>query len=357
MYQNGELVASNPDFTGGLSGNENPWTFGASQMYSDDGSANGANDFFDGHIDDIAIYDEPLTDEQIEELYELGVEDLMDVGGGDEILTYPVNISAELTDSSESLSVTLSDLPDNAVLSVAGADNGDGSFTFTQEELDELEVSVPADTGDFAFTVSATSTDSDGSSNTVTTIAGVDDSSSDSSFDQMDDGGDTWDNDQNSTTEDVVAGGDGNDQVWTGGGDDTIDGGAGNDQLNGEDGDDTLYGGEGDDTLSGGDGNDVIEGGAGDDDAYGGQGDDLFIFGAGDGADYFEGGSGWSDTIQVDGVDGGPGGDSGWTMQLDDGATFTETDDGIVFDSEASGKIELADGSELTFEGVEKLEW
>ena len=40
-----------------------------------------------------------------------------------------------------------------------------------------------------------------------------------------------------------------------------------------------------------------------------------------------------------------------------EGATYTETEDGIVFDSESSGKIELADGSELTFEGVEKLEW
>ncbi|MBO6521931.1 MAG: tandem-95 repeat protein [Rhodospirillales bacterium] len=358
IFQNGELVASDPSYTGGLQGNENPWTFGASQSHSSDNTADNMRDFFDGHIDDIAIYDTPLTDEQVQSLYELGVEDMMTEGGGEEFITYPVNVSTNLTDTdgSETLSITLSDLPDGAVLS-AGTDNGDGSFTFTSEELDGLEITVPSDTGDFAFTVSATSTEDDGSTNTVTTIAGVDDSSSDTSFEQMSDGGDTWDNDEWIDSDEAIVGGDGDDYVWTGDGEDTIDGGDGDDYINGEYGDDTLYGGAGDDTLVGGDGNDIMEGGAGNDEAYGGSGDDLFIFGAGDGADYFDGGNGWSDTIQLDGVDGGPGGDSGWTMQLDDGATYTETEDGIVFDSEASGKIELADGSELTFEGVEKLEW
>ncbi len=362
IFQNGELVASDPSYTGGLQGNENPWTFGASQSYSGDNVASNMGDFFDGHIDDIAIYDTPLTDEQIQDLYELGVEDLMNTGSGDEIITYPINISTNLTDTdgSESISVTLSDLPDGAVLLDADGNEilgTDGEFLLTGDQIDGLQISVPADTGDFAFTTTATATEDDGSTNTVTTIAGIDDSSSDTSFEQLDDGGDTWDNDASSLSEDVILGGDGDDDIYTGGGDDTIDGGDGNDYISGEDGDDVMYGGAGDDTLVGGDGNDIMEGGAGDDEAYGGQGDDLFIFGAGDGADYFDGGNGWSDTIQLDGVDGGPGGDSGWTMSLDDGVTYTETDDGIVFDSEASGKIELADGSELTFEGVEKLEW
>ncbi|WNJ98798.1 cadherin-like domain-containing protein [Thalassospiraceae bacterium LMO-JJ14] len=363
IFQNGELVASDPSYTGGLEGNQNPWTFGASQMWSGDNEASNMGDFFDGHIDDIAVYDQPLTDEQVQDLYELGVEDMMDAsGGGDEIITYPVNITTNLADvdGSESLSVSLTDLPDGAVLLDSDGNEitgTDGEFSLTGDQMDGLQISVPSDTGDFAFTVSATSTEDDGSTNTVTTIAGIDDSSSDTSFEQLDNGGDTWDNDASSQSEDVILGGDGDDDIYTGGGDDTIDGGDGNDYISGEDGDDVMYGGAGDDTLIGGDGNDIMEGGAGDDVALGGQGDDLFIFGAGDGADYFDGGNGWSDTIQLDGVDGGPGGDSGWTMQLDDGATYTESEDGIVFDSEASGKIELADGSELTFEGVEKLEW
>jgi len=359
IYQNGELVASDPSYTGGLQGNENPWTFGASQQTSGNNTANNMQDFFDGHMDDIAIFNEPMTDEQIQQLYELGVEDFMSEGSSDDaIITYPVTINANLadTDGSETLSITLSDLPDGAILS-AGTDNGDGTFTLTADDIDGLEISVPQDTGDFAFNVTATATEDDGSSRSVTTIAGIDDSGSDTSFEQLDDGGDVWDNDEYIDSDEAISGGDGNDTVWTGDGDDTISGNAGDDKLSGEYGDDTLYGGEGNDTLDGGTGDDVLEGGAGDDAAYGGDGDDIFIFGAGDGSDYFDGGNGWSDTIQLDGVDGGPGGDSGWTLQLDNGATYTETDDGIVFDSESSGRIELADGSELTFEGVEKLEW
>ncbi|MEK9722917.1 MAG: hypothetical protein VW405_05460, partial [Rhodospirillaceae bacterium] len=62
-------------------------------------------------------------------------------------------------------------------------------------------------------------------------------------------------------------------------------------------------------------------------------------------------------TVQIDGVDGGPGGDSGWTLQVDGDGGYTETESGIEFDAEASGVITLSDGSELTFDGVEKLEW
>ena len=361
IYQNGELVASDPSYTGGLQGNENPWTFGASQASSGNNTSEGVNDFFDGHIDDIAIYDTPMTDQQAQDLYEMGVEDFAD-SGGDEVLTYPVEIGGGLvdTDGSESLSYSISDLPDGAQLLVNGevmiADEN-GAYSLSDDDIGNVEISVPGDTGDFAFSVSATATEDDGSSRTVTTIGGIDDSSSDTSFEQLSDGGDTWDNDANSTSVEAISGGDGNDTVWTGGGDDTIAGGGGDDRLYGEDGDDTLYGGDGDDTLIGGDGDDVLVGGAGDDVALGGQGDDLFIFGAGDGADHFDGGNGWSDTIQLDGVDGGPGGEGGWTLQLDDGRSFTAGEDGIDFGDEVAGKIELADGSELTFEGVEKLEW
>ncbi|MGJ3260959.1 MAG: LamG-like jellyroll fold domain-containing protein, partial [Rhodospirillales bacterium] len=442
IFQNGELVASDPSYTGGLQGNENPWTFGASQSHSGDNTANNMQDFFDGHMDDIAIYDTPMTDDQIQDLYEMGVEDFMNEGGGgEETTTYPVSITADLrdTDGSETLSITASDLPDGVTFS-AGTDNGDGSWSFSEDDLDGLEMTVPSGTPAFDLNVSATATEADGDTNTVTVTSSVDghveasdgidiadpgsyghtgSSGNDSMHgwggdDVMGGGdgndemyGDQWwhDSDDGEDTmfggagedtmyggsgDDVISGGDDDDKLYgdldwdhSAGGDDTIDGGAGDDYIEGgsgsdvidggegddviygdqggweddHDGDDTIFGGDGDDTIYGAGGDDVIESGAGNDDAYGGSGDDLFIFGAGDGADYFDGGNGWSDTIQLDGVDGGPGGDSGWTMQLDDGATYTETEDGLVFDSEASGKIELADGSELTFEGVEKLEW
>ncbi len=441
IFQNGELVASDPSYTGGLQGNQNPWTFGASQTHSSDNTADNLRDFFDGHIDDIALYDTPLTDEQVQDLYELGVEDMMTEGAGEEVTTYPVTITADLTDTdgSETLSISINDLPDGVTFS-AGTDNGDGSWSFSEADLDGLEMTVPGGTAAFDLNVSATATEADGDTYTVTATSSIDDhvSASDGiditdpgSYDITGTGGsdtltgwggddvmaggdgddkmfgDQWWHDGNDG-DDTLFGGAGDDTVYGGGGDDVIDGGADDDQLHGDlwyddagggndiidggagndtidggtgsdvldggegndiiygdqvgyeangDGNDTIYGGDGDDTIYGGGGDDVIESGAGDDDVYGGSGDDLFIFGSGDGADYFDGGNGWSDTIQLEGVDGGPGGDSGWTMELDNGATYTETEDGIVFDSEASGKIELADGSELTFEGVEKLEW
>ncbi len=132
------------------------------------------------------------------------------------------------------------------------------------------------------------------------------------------------------------------------GGDDVLSGGAGNDVLYGDGGDDTLSGGQGNDTLDGGAGNDVVDGG---------HGDDLFTFGAGDGIDSFNGGYGWTDTIQMEGFSGGPGDGAGWTLQVDDGVGYTEIENGLAFDSEASGVIQTADGGEVTFQGVERIEY
>ena len=153
------------------------------------------------------------------------------------------------------------------------------------------------------------------------------------------------------------------DTLWDGRGDDqladadrVLQGGDGADTLQGGSGDDTFYGGGGDDVMLGGDGNDVFYGGAGDDTASGDAGNDLFIFGAGDGTDSFSGGSGWTDAIQLDGIEVGPD-DGVWTLGVDGGVDWTETDSGLQFDESASGSIELDDGSTLTFEDVERIYW
>ncbi|MDP6262825.1 MAG: hypothetical protein QGI42_03840 [Rhodospirillales bacterium] len=127
--------------------------------------------------------------------------------------------------------------------------------------------------------------------------------------------------------------------------------------MDGNKGDDTLTGGEGDDTLYGGAGDDTLDGGKGNDEAWGDDGDDLFIFGDGDGSDTFHGGGGWTDSVQLEDVSGGPGGDSGWTLQVEDGATYTETANGLEFEGDAAGTIVLEDGSELAFDGFDKIEW
>ncbi|MBT7505508.1 MAG: hypothetical protein HN644_04455, partial [Rhodospirillales bacterium] len=100
-----------------------------------------------------------------------------------------------------------------------------------------------------------------------------------------------------------------------------------------------------------------FEGGEGDDAAFGGAGDDLFIFGAGDGSDFFSGGDGWSDTVQLDATAGDFGAPGGWDVQVDGDMAVTQTENTLEFESEASGTITLSDGSELTFEGVDKIEW
>jgi Ca2+-binding RTX toxin-like protein len=138
---------------------------------------------------------------------------------------------------------------------------------------------------------------------------------------------------------------------------DVINSGAGNDDIDAGAGDNINIVGDGDVTVASGDGDDIIDGGTKNDTIDSGAGDDLFIFSAGDGSDYFNGGDGWSDTVQLGGVDSGPSVDSGWALQVEGGVGDTETENGIEFDEEVAGSITLSDGSELTFDGVEKLEW
>ena len=56
----------------------------------------------------------------------------------------------------------------------------------------------------------------------------------------------------------------------------------------------------------------------------------------------------------------GAGGDpatGGWTLQLTDGEILESNADGMVLSDDASGVIVLDDGSQITFEGVEQIEW
>jgi Ca2+-binding RTX toxin-like protein len=148
---------------------------------------------------------------------------------------------------------------------------------------------------------------------------------------------------------DFIRGGDGNDQIWGGfgsddlqgnTGDDTISGGLGNDWSVGGQGNDQLLGNAGDDIVLGNLGQDTCSGGAGADTVRGGQGDDVVRGGAGD--DFVSGDRG-NDTLT-----GGQGADlfnssaqsgldriedfnraEGDRLQLEDGSTFTLTQEGL----------------------------
>ncbi|MBL4693738.1 MAG: hypothetical protein JKY92_10495, partial [Magnetovibrio sp.] len=92
-------------------------------------------------------------------------------------LTYDISIETGLsdTDGSESLSdVTVSGIPDGATFS-AGTDNGDGTWTMTEGDLNGLTLDVDsAVSQDFSITVSVTSTEaSNGDAATSTSTIDV----------------------------------------------------------------------------------------------------------------------------------------------------------------------------------------
>ncbi|WP_437883338.1 retention module-containing protein [Pseudomonas sp. LRF_L74] len=256
-------------------------------------------------------------------------------GGNSDVVyrTVAMPILASLGDGSEILTVVVSSLLSGVTLS-------DGTNTFTANNsttskdvsnwnLQNLQVIVPAglDTTD-VITVTATSTESNGSTSSVSRNVTLYADYTTNSFTNNNGGtGDDLINVNNSTSrsggsgddlmignssDNTMSGGDGNDVLQGNGGNDTLNGDAGNDRLeggagddvlNGGDGDDYLDGGTGNDVLNGGDGNDYLVGGAGNDTLNGDKGDDILIGGAGndilnggDGNDILIGGSG-NDTL------------------------------------------------------------
>ncbi len=104
--------------------------------------------------------------------------EVTDSASGTEDDDVALDIQASLTgdDESETLSITIADVPDTATLS-AGTNNGDGSWTLTAAQLENLTLSTPQDgqdgTTNFTLTVTATVTDSD-SGDTASESATID---------------------------------------------------------------------------------------------------------------------------------------------------------------------------------------
>ncbi len=297
VYLNGSEVAAN-SYTGGLSGNENPWVFGTNQWSSSDNVANSLSEYFSGDMDDIAIFGEQLSADQVSDLYDSGVQAFSEAGGDVSGYEYPISITTALTDTdgSESLSdIVFSGLPDGVSLS-AGTENDDGSWNVSNDELDGLKL-VVSDTEESEFTLSATltSTESNGGDTASTAI----------SF-NIDPGSNAV---ESSVTE---------------------------------------SGGSGNDIFSGSDGNMIV---------FGNDGNDLFEFGVNDGNDIFHGGNGWTDTISLDST-GSADPDSPWTITVDgEEVAADEGANAMTFEEDTSGVVTMADGSILEFDGVERIEW
>lgn len=305
------------------------------------------------------------------------------VVGEGQTLDFPWSIAGELPDE-----ITLTGIPADVELS-NGTKDADGTWVLSSDELTDLRLAFNSETATpFEITV------------TTWGSAGREDTSASASISFQPDGEGTWtpshslaitggtsqaDTIAGTTSIDLISGLGRNDSIAGGAGDDLLFGHGGVDQITGDTGDDTLSGGEGEDTLSGdggndtlygGAGNDVLDGGEGRDTAYGGAGDDafvagagndtfygeagndLFIFGPGGGKDTFIGGDGdWTNSVQLEGVTGTFGDDANWTLRVPRSVDYTETEEGIVFEGNASGTIKFDDGSELDFEDVSEIIW
>ena len=76
------------------------------------------------------------------------------------------------------------------------------------------------------------------------------------------------------------------------------------------------------------------------------------------GSDDVYGGSGnnWTDVIQLQNEGDAPNtGD--WTVTITRGSIAQSTPDHLVLSDDAKGVITMTDGSEITFEGIERIEW
>ncbi len=297
-----------------------------------------------------------------------GVADTPDLGvtaaAGYEDTAIDLDISAAVTDASETLSITISDIPDGATLSVGTI--VDGSVTLTPDQLVGLQITPPADSNvDFNLTVTATSQDGNDTATSVTSLlvdvtgvadaptldVSVGDGTSSTGSADVDGVNLTGDN-----GEDFIAGGAGDDTISAGGEEDWVAAGAGDDVIDGGSGDDRLFAGDGDDVVEGGSGKDFLVGGAGDDVLNGGDGDDTFVIGVGDGNDTIDGGTGSKDTIVITNEDGTVADPSEWTVELTEG-TFEQGSDRMEFSEDAVGTITLADGSVTSFQNIERIDW
>jgi Ca2+-binding RTX toxin-like protein len=159
-----------------------------------------------------------------------------------------------------------------------------------------------------------------------------------------------------------IDGGDGYDTLQAGSGDDTIDLSAGPtltgiDEIDGGYGNDHIIGTSGDDYIEGNRGDDILEGGGGNDTASGGQGDDTYVFDFDGSNDTFHGGSGWTDVIQLN-ADGMGHTDNPWTIEVDGQVVdYDLASHSLELAPDSSGTIISEDGSQLDFDGVDKIVW
>ena len=255
LYLNGNLVGSDAGFTSGIAGNDNPLVIGANQWASAEGSADLLQDFFEGHITGVSIYDQQLNATQVGDLVAAGPDggpNTAPVANDDHIATMEgweigIPVSDLLLNDSDGESDTLS------FTSVSNAVNG------SVEMLGDTVLFTPdaGFNGDATFNYAISDGNGGSATGTVTVT--------------------------------VFAGSGIRGQV--------VSGTSGDDTLVGTSADDVLDGGDGQDTLTGMGGNDVLVGGAGWDTLDGGEGSDVYFADHDDADTYADSGTSGIDTI------------------------------------------------------------
>ncbi|KXJ56294.1 MAG: hypothetical protein AXW12_00845 [Thalassospira sp. Nap_22] len=160
-----EGVPDGATLSAGTDNGDGTWTLSSDQL---EGLSITPAENFSGEIDlsvlvsttdgdDTAVVMQNLTVD-VEGVADTPTLDISDASGNEDA-AIALNIDAGLTDSSETLTVTISGVPDGATLS-AGTDNGDGTWTLSSEQLSGLTITPPEDfSGSFDLGVTATSAD------------------------------------------------------------------------------------------------------------------------------------------------------------------------------------------------------
>ena len=160
-----EGVPDGATLSAGTDNGDGTWTLSADQL---EGLTLTPAENFSGEIDlsvlvsttdgdDTAVVMQNLTVD-VEGVADTPTLDISDASGNEDA-AIALNIDAGLTDNSETLTVTISGVPDGATLS-SGTDNGDGTWTLSSEQLAGLTITPPDDfSGSFDLGVTASSAD------------------------------------------------------------------------------------------------------------------------------------------------------------------------------------------------------
>ncbi|WP_336233296.1 Ig-like domain-containing protein [Thalassospira sp. CH_XMU1458] len=171
-----EGVPDGATLSAGTDNGDGTWTLSSDQL---EGLSITPAEDFSGEIDlsvlvsttdgdDTAVVMQNLTVD-VEGVADTPTLDISDASGNEDG-AIALNIDAGLTDSSETLSVTIAGVPDGATLS-AGTDNGDGTWTLSSDQLDGLTITPPEDfSGSFDLGVTATSADGEDVATTTGSI-------------------------------------------------------------------------------------------------------------------------------------------------------------------------------------------